>query len=233
MPDSRCVFITGASRGIGLAFAEQYAEDGWRVFASCRDLSAASELSQIAAHQPNVETLELDVTKAESLAALASRLRDTSIDVLINNAGVYGRKQLALAEVDPIEWQEVFAVNTIAPLLVSRALLPMLERGSEKLIAMLSSKVGSLADNSSGGNYAYRTSKAALNQVVKNLSIELAPRGLKTVALHPGWVMTEMGGPNALISAEESVRGLRQVMASVSLEQSGCFFDYEGKPVPW
>jgi NAD(P)-dependent dehydrogenase (short-subunit alcohol dehydrogenase family) len=233
MPDSRCVFITGASRGIGLAFAEQYAEDGWRVFASCRDLSAASELSQIAAHQPNVETLELDVTKAESLAALASRLRDTSIDVLINNAGVYGRKQLALAEVDPIEWQEVFAVNTIAPLLVSRALLPMLERGSEKLIAMLSSKVGSLADNSSGGNYAYRTSKAALNQVVKNLSIELAPRGLKTVALHPGWVMTEMGGPNALISAEESVRGLRQVMASVSLEQSGCFLDYEGKPVPW
>lgn len=233
MPDSRCVFITGASRGIGLAFAEQYAEDGWRVFASCRDLSAASELSQIAAHQPNLETLELDVTKAESLAALASRLRDTSIDVLINNAGVYGRKQLALAEVDPIEWQEVFAVNTIAPLLVSRALLPMLERGSEKLIAMLSSKVGSLADNSSGGNYAYRTSKAALNQVVKNLSIELAPRGLKTVALHPGWVMTEMGGPNALISAEESVRGLRQVMASVSLEQSGCFLDYEGKPVPW
>lgn len=227
------VVVTGASRGIGLELTRQYAERGCRVFATCRDPASAGDLQALSTSSPGVEILALDVTDAGQIDSLAAKLEREPLDLLLNNAGVYGRKRLALSEIEPEEWLSVMATNTVAPLLVTRALLPGLRIGRGRRVAMMSSKVGSVSDNSSGGNYAYRTSKAALNQVVKNLSIELAPDGIVVVALHPGWVRTEMGGPNALIEVEESVRGLRAVIDGLGATDSGSFLAYDGSPIGW
>ncbi len=233
MSGTRTVFVTGASRGIGLGFVEQYADAGWRVLASCRDLSTATDLTGLAASHGGIELFELDVTQPDATEALSTELGEMAIDVLVNNAGIYGRKRLPLAQVDRAEWLSVLEVNALAPFFVTRALLPQLDLGESKVVAMLGSKVGSMADNAAGGNFAYRTSKAALNQVVKTLSIDLADRGLLTVALHPGWVQTDMGGPNALIDIEESVRGLRKVIDELRPDQSGSFLSFDGRTIPW
>ena len=225
--------MTGSNRGIGLELVRSYAEDEWRVFATCRSPGSATELGAIASRHANVEVLPLDVADADGIRDLGERLSGEAIDVLLNNAGVYGRKRLALGEVDETEWLSVLRVNAIAPFMVARAVLANLDRGERKLIVMLSSKVGSRTENTSGGIFAYRTSLAALNQVVKTLSIDLADRGIQTVALHPGWVQTEMGGPNALISTAESVRGLRRVIDELTPDQSGAFLAFDGRPLPW
>jgi len=230
---SRRVLITGASRGLGLELARQYADAGWQVEATCRRPERAEALQRLAADGAPVRTHALDVRSAEQIDALASTLADTSLDLLFHNAGIYGRKRLPIEAVDADEWLDVLATNALAPFFLTRALLPPLERGREKKIAVLGSKVGSIADNTSGGNYGYRTSKAALNQVVRNLAIDLADRGIRVVALHPGWVKTDMGGPNALIEPEESVRGMRRVVERLTEGQSGGFFAYDGSRVPW
>ena len=231
--DFRTVLVTGSNRGIGLELVRSFAADGWRVVATCRDPANATELAAVAAAHPAVAVSDLDVCDAGDIDRLAADLRGQPVDLLLHNAGVYGRKALPLGAVDPAEWISVFETNTIAPFLLTRALLPQLEQGRDKRVAMLSSKVGSIEDNSSGGNYAYRTSKAALNQVVKSLSIDLAGRSITVVALHPGWVKTEMGGPNALIDTAESVAGLRRVLGGLTPSDTGRFLAFDGKPVPW
>ncbi|MBB5209878.1 SDR family oxidoreductase [Microbulbifer hydrolyticus] len=227
------ILITGCNRGIGLEMTRQFAEDGWHVIATCRNPSAAWELGELAAANQNIEIHSLDVTDYEQMAELASDLKGRPLDILLSNAGYYGPKGVALGNVDVEEWRKVLEANTIAPYKLVETFYPQLAAGARKVVGILSSKVGSIDDNDSGGGYIYRSSKTAVNQVVKSLSIDLADQGIKVLALHPGWVQTDMGGPNALISAEESVAGLKQLLLKASAENSGHFYNYDGSSIPW
>lgn len=221
------IFITGASRGLGLEFARQYAAAGWSVTAACRDPSKASDLAGL-----GVETVALDLAESESIRSAAESLRGRSFDVLLSNAGVYGEGQ-QFGRLSEAEWERVMLVNAIAPLKLTEAFLPHLLAGQKKLVVFLTSKMGSIADNSSGGAYIYRSSKAALNAAVKSLSIDLAPRGVTTLLLHPGWVQTDMGGPNALVAPGDSIAGMRRQIDAVEPGQPLKFLDYTGAPLPW
>lgn len=229
----RHVIITGANRGIGLAFVKHYLLSGWQVSACCRDLSKALELKQLLSGDNSLNVIELDVTDPSSITRLAQAVDAQPIDLLINNAGYYGPKGVSFGHTAVEEWRRVLEVNTIAPLLLTEALYPNLKRAIRPLVAFISSKVGSMEDNTSGGGYYYRSSKAALNSVVKSLSIDLRQDGIKCVALHPGWVQTEMGGPNALIDTDTSVEGMCQVIDTLTPNQSGNFYDYQGAVIPW
>ncbi len=228
-----CVVITGCSRGIGLELACQYAEAGWRVIATAREPDVNPVLRQLAVNHARLSVHTLDVSRDDSIASFVRDLGGKPVDLLINNAGVYGTGGSDVGSLTRQEWRQVLEVNTLSPLMVIQALLPNLEAGELKIVGMMSSKVGSIADNSSGGCYYYRSSKAALNQVVKSLSIDLASQGIKVVALHPGWVQTQMGGPNALIDTQQSATGLRAVLAGLDTAGSGCFYSYDGTEVPW
>lgn len=227
------ILVTGANRGIGLMFAEQFAADGWQVLACCRNPAAAGQLQLLSDRFPAVEVHALDVTDYEQMAALGDQLGDRPIDILLSNAGIYGSKGLSFGEVDAKEWRQVLEVNTIAPLMLVQTFVEQVAASQQKLVAVISSKVGSIADNSSGGSYVYRSSKTAVNQVVKSLSIDLASRDIAVISLHPGWVQTDMGGPNAEISPDESVSGLKSILQSAGLSQSGQFIEFNGDSIPW
>jgi len=226
------VLLTGANRGIGLEFVKQYLEAGWQVLACCRDPEQANALQALGDHS-SLSIHQLDVADAQSIQALASELANQPIDILLNNAGIYATGANHFGEVDTGIWIRAIQTNTIAPLLMAQAFIHNIEQGERKLIATLSSKVGSIDDNQSGGGYAYRSSKSAVNQVMKSLSIDLAPRGINTVSLHPGWVQTDMGGPNALINTKESVTGMMSVLDNLSNDLSGSFINYDGSIIPW
>ena len=167
------------------------------------------------------------------MQALAYELRHEAIDMLINNAGVYGSDKNSFGKVDAHDWVETFKVNTIAPMKMSELFVEQLALGQSKIIACLSSKMGSMDDNTSGGSYIYRSSKAALNAVVKSLSHDLADKSIKCVALHPGWVKTDMGGPSAEISSKESVAQMFNTLLNLKAEDSGRFIDIDGSDIPW
>lgn len=226
------VLVTGANRGIGLEFAAQYAEDGWRVIASCRQPEQASELARLAT-DGNVKIVQLDVTDGASVSALAAELKGSPLELLINNAGVYGPKGRGLGELDGAAWLEVFATNSIAPLQITGALLANLKAAKRPRVVGISSRMGSIGDNSSGGAYIYRSSKAALNAALASAAIDLREAGIAVGILHPGWVETDMGGSNALIDTATSVAGLRKVIDKLDLKNSGRFFSYDGSSIPW
>jgi len=230
---NRTILITGANRGIGLKLTEQFAEDGWQVLACCRNPADAEQLRALAERGLAIELHALDVTNYDQMATLADQLRGKSIDVLLSNAGIYGSKGAGFGKVDAEEWRQVLEVNTIAPLILVQAFVEQVAASQQKLVAIISSKVGSIADNSSGGSYMYRSSKTAVNQVVKSLSIDLAERAISVISLHPGWVQTDMGGPNAEISTDQSVSGLKSILQSAGLAQSGHFIEYNGNNIPW
>ena len=225
------VLITGANRGLGLEFTKQYAADGWSVLACCRHPQSALDLQALAKVNANISIQSLDVADFAQIDALALQLKDEAIDVLINNAGVYPAS--SFGDTNYQAWAEGFKVNSMAPLKMTEAFVQHLTRGQLKKIATLSSKMGSLDDNSSGESYSYRSSKTAVNMVMKSLSIDLKPYGISVVTLHPGWVQTDMGGSNALISAHTSVSCLRKVIESLSLDSTGKFMAYDGKAIPW
>jgi NAD(P)-dependent dehydrogenase (short-subunit alcohol dehydrogenase family) len=225
------VLITGTNRGIGLEFVRQYAEDGWRVLACCRDPDDASDLQNLAGAHSNIEMFALDVGDFPQIEQLANRLRHERIDVLINNAGVYPSS--SLGEIDYEAWSTAFKVNSMAPLKMVEAFTPHVANSLLKKIATLSSKMGSLDDNTSGGSYLYRSSKTAVNMVMKSLAIDFKVYGISVVTLHPGWVQTDMGGPNGLIDTRTSVQGLREVIANLTLQTSGKFIAYDGKEIAW
>ena len=227
------ILITGANRGIGLELSGQFAEDGWQVLACCRNPADAGELQALSGKHPAIEIHALDVTDYEQMTALSNQLVGRTIDVLLSNAGIYGSKGVGFGGVDPEEWRQVFEVNTIAPLMLVQAFVEQVAASQQKLVAIISSKVGSIADNSSGGSYVYRSSKTAVNQVVKCLSNDLAERGIAAISLHPGWVQTEMGGPNAEISTNESVSGLKNILQSAGTAQNGQFIEFNGDHIPW
>lgn len=221
------VLITGANRGIGLEFARQYANDGWEVIATCRDPGHAAELKAL-----NVDVRALDVADFGAIAALGTKLSGRGIDVLINNAGIYGGEQ-SFGSVDPDGWVQALRVNAMAPLKMAEAFAQHLQAGQRRVIASITSRMGSIDDNTSGGAYAYRSTKAALNAVNKSLSVDLRPRGIICIVLHPGWVKTAMGGAGALITAQQSVSGMRRIIDGATASHSGRFFNYDGQEIPW
>ena len=227
------ILITGANRGIGLEMTAQFAADGWQVIACCRNPATAQALQALAENHAGIEIHALDVTDYARMAALSAELAGRPIDILLSNAGIFGAKGVGFGAVDPAEWREVLEVNTIAPLMLAQAFVEQVAASERKLIAVISSKVGSIADNGSGGGYVYRSSKTAVNQVVKSLSIDLAGRGISAISLHPGWVKTDMGGPNAEIGSDESVAGLKAILQSAGIAESGQFIEYDGSPIPW
>ncbi len=223
------VLITGANRGIGLEFARQYAAAGYRVHGACRAPGSADALASLG---ERVTLHALDVTDHAGIEALAAGLENEAIDIVINNAGIYGEAQ-DFGKIDYAAWEEVMRVNTLAPLKMAECFLPHLEAGKMKMIASLTSRMGSIAENDAGGVYIYRSSKAALNAAARSLAIDLAPRGITVIVFHPGWVKTDMGGPGALIDAETSVAGMRAVIKGAGPKVSGRFFAYDGAEVPW
>ena len=221
--------ITGAGRGLGLEFARQFADDGWTVLAGVRDPESADDLRRI---DGDVSPVPLDVADPASVAILGERLSGVPIDLLINNAGVYGPRQMALGAFDFDAWREVFEVNTLAPMRVAEAFIEHIRASEGRKIVTVSSKMGSIAD-SSGGSYIYRSSKAGVNAAMKALAMDLQPEGFTVIVVHPGWVQTDMGGPSALIDAVESVTGLKRVIDGLTLSDSGRFINYDGTEIPW
>ena len=225
------VLITGASRGIGIELARAYAADGWRVHACCRHPEAAEELERsLDGHGAQLH--RLDVTKASDIAALAEALRPESIDLLINNAGIIGGEQ-DFGSVDYASWERVWRTNVIAPFRVAEAFVPHVAASGRRCMAFVSSISGSIESVDAGGGYIYQSSKTGLNMVVANLARDLAGRGITVLALHPGWVRTDMGGMDAPVSPEESIAGMRRVIAESGSERSGTLWDYRGDRLPW
>lgn len=230
----KTILITGANRGLGLEFCREYLAAGWRVIATCRSPALAKELALLAAQYPDLKIETLDVADFAQITALSERLSAETIDVLLNNAGVYGdREAQSFGSLDYQEWADTFVINTMAPVKMAEAFLPQLQRGQDKLIASVSSLMGSISDNTSGGSLIYRSSKAALNAVMKSLALDLQARSIGVLILHPGWVKTDMGGKNALIEVEESVSGMREQIQAFTLAQSGSFVRYDGGLVAW
>lgn len=229
------ILITGANRGLGLELVRQYAADGWTVHACCRNPENAGSLLAMADHAGSlVHVHRLDVTHGIEREILAAQLQDHPLDILLNNAGVSGGwNQQGFGDTSPGRWEKVFMTNTIAPLLLMEAFLTPLTRSEHKLIANMSSKMGSMADNASGGSYLYRSSKAALNAVTVSAARDLAPQGITVVALHPGWVRTDMGGPSGELSVTTAVAALRRNLSALTQADSGRFIDIDGTDIPW
>jgi NAD(P)-dependent dehydrogenase (short-subunit alcohol dehydrogenase family) len=226
--------ITGANRGIGLEFARQYLGDGWQVYAACRNPNSASELRRLAnASGDKLRILALNVTEPASIKAAAAELDGQTIDLLLNNAGVGGARGQTIGNIDYGAWARILDANTMGPMRVSEAFVDLVARSKRKLIVTLTSGMGSIADNTSGGSISYRSSKAAVNMVMRSLAIDLAPRGVTCVVVNPGWVRTDMGGPHATMTPAESVTRLRQLIETLGPAQSGKFFNYDGREYLW
>lgn len=222
--------VTGASRGIGLEFVRVLVARGDRVIATARDPSTAKDL---AALRGSIRIVQLDASDPASIRGLAHRIGDERIDVLINNAGVASRASKHLADLDAAEMASVFMVNSIAPMLIARELIAHLRKGRRKTIVQITSQLGSLANNTGGSSYGYRASKSALNQLNRSLANELRPDGFTCLAIHPGWVRTDMGGAGADLSVQESVAHMLRVVDGTTPDRSGSFLNYDGTPLPW
>ena len=223
MSDSNVVVITGANRGIGLELARHYAAEGCEVIGVCRQSS--EELAGVAGQVID----GVDVTTDAGIDKLKSGLAGKRISLLINNAGLLQDEQLGGIDFDSIRTQ--MEINAYAPLRVAEALAPLMGQGSK--IANITSRMGSIADNDSGGRYGYRASKAALNAFGKSLAVDLKPRGIAVAQLHPGYVKTRMVNFGGLITPEESARGLAERIANLTLENTGSFWHSNGEELPW
>ncbi|MCC6645210.1 MAG: SDR family oxidoreductase [Polyangiaceae bacterium] len=225
---ARHVVVTGANRGIGLGLVRLLLSRGDSVTGTARDADAAGELRATGAR-----VLPLDVTSADSVAALSRALGDASVDVLVNNAGVSAGWGGGVEELPLDTCERLFRVNALGPLAVTRALLPHLRRGAGKTVMHVTSMMGSISDNTSGGSYAYRMSKAALNMASRSLAIDLRGERISSFVVHPGWVKTDMGGPGATVEVDECVAGLARLLDGDALARSGRFFHYLGHEAPF
>ena len=227
------VLITGTNRGIGLEFAKQFIARGDTLLATCRDIASATELDRLKVNNEKLQIFELDVSSQESMESLPEKLEGQAIDIFINNAGVYGPRDSEFGNVSTGEWAKVFQINAKAPMILTQLLIENLHDGFEKKLIYISSKMGSIDDNKGGGSYVYRSSKAALNAVAKCIAVDLGNSGYSVAVLHPGWVQTDMGGPNALIDAGTSVSNMINVIDNLNTQNSGSFFNYDGVIIPW
>ena len=204
--------ITGVSRGLGQELARQYAADGWEVIGTTRR--------------------DMDMNDRTQIARFARKLGKKPIDLLFCNAGISGKRGMAVGSFDFDSWEEVLRVNLLGPAALAEALVDNVAASGRKTIAMMSSRLGSISE-SSGMTLPYSTSKAALNMLVKGLAATLAGRGITVVALSPGWVRTDMGGAGAPLAPEVSVRGLKNVIQNLKSKDSGKFFSHDGSEIPW
>lgn len=227
------VLITGANRGIGLEFCKQYLEQGYKVFACCRDVSRAEQLKQLQ-HEfaDNMVIITLDVASETSIQQLQASLSNEPVDIVINNAGIFSVNN-DNDLLNSKSWQPIFQINAIAPYLLTQLLIDNLIRGHQKKVINISSEMGSISLNHTGGHTPYRASKAALNAITKNLAIEVTDKGITLVAIHPGWVQTDMGGPNGQLSPQASVSAMRELIEKMTLTDSGKFYNYTGEELPW
>jgi NAD(P)-dependent dehydrogenase (short-subunit alcohol dehydrogenase family) len=220
------VLITGAGRGLGLEFARQYAADGWKVIGTVRDAKGEAALAGIA------EAKRADVTDRASLKALARDLGARPVDLLIANAGIYGPRNVSFGSLDHQAWAEVFRVNVLGAAATAEALVDNVAASIRKTIVLMSSRMGSITE-AMGGELPYITSKAALNMLASAMARELRPRGVIVIALSPGWVKTDMGGPFAPLEPATSIANLRKLLAGLTPEHSGRFLAYDGSQIPW
>jgi NAD(P)-dependent dehydrogenase (short-subunit alcohol dehydrogenase family) len=194
----------------------------------------ARELKELGSrHAKRISVLALDVTNGESVEAAAGQLRGEPIDLLLNNAGVGSPPRQRIGSLDYAAWARVLDANVLGPARMIEAFVENVAKGRDKRIVTVTSLMGSIADNSSGGSYAYRSSKAGVNAAMKSFSIDLAPRGVTCVVVHPGWVRTDMGGAGGKLAPAESVKSLRSLIESLKKKDSGKFFNYDGTPLPW
>ncbi len=224
--------VTGANRGIGLGVSELLLARGDHVFAACRDPEGATGLHGLKArHADRLTLVSLDVTSPDSVTQAAGAV-EAPIHVLLNNAGIYGpRDRQGALDMDFDAWEEVLRVNVLAPLRVSQAFLPQVERGRGKIVT-ISSQMGSLA-GSSGGSLAYRSSKAAVNKAMLGLAEAVRPMGIPVAVMHPGWVRTDMGGAGATLSVADSAAGIIRTIDGLDMRRTGSFLNYDGSTIPW
>lgn len=247
------VLVTGAGRGLGLEFVRQYASEGWSVLAGVRDVSRCPELRALAnaaagARAPagvapaRVEEHALDIADHASIDALAAKLHGRTIDVLLNNAGTMGNGSFAeqglqfgkFGGSDFADWEHVLRINTLAPMKMAEAFVAHVAASEQKKIVSLTSVVGSIGKNTIGSLYAYRSSKAALNAVMRSLAIDLGRQyGIIAAPIHPGWARTDMGGPRADVDPAASVAGVRKVIAGLDTDRAGRFWMFDGSELPW
>lgn len=234
------VLVTGANRGLGLELAKQYAAEGWRVFAACRRASPA--LAGLAGLRPEVRVLALDVADHGSIEAAARELDGEAIDVLLNNAGTMGgrgtfdeesMREQSFGHTDYEDWASVLRVNLMGPMKMAEAFVEHVARSGQRKVVTLTSMVGSNGLNTIGGLYAYRSSKAAVNAVMKSMSIDLLKRDILAVAIHPGWASTDMGGPRAGITPAQSAAGMRAVIAGLTRGHLGSVLAWDGQVLPY
>ena len=228
------LLITGANRGIGLELCKQYLKEGWNVHACCRNAKKAGDLNKL--EDKNKKTLtvhNLDVTKEIQMEALKKALKSKPVDLLINNAGVHALGASEFGKTDDKAWEEAVAVNLIAPMKMMEYFVENVSVSDKKIIASISSKMGSMDDNGSGGAYAYRATKAALNAVMVSAAHDLRHLDITALILHPGWVRTDMGGPHGEISVEKSAKMMRKILEGCEITDTGKFFDIDGSIIPW
>jgi len=230
----KTILITGANRGIGLAFSQFYAQQGDQVLACCRHPETATDLQQLAETFPAIQCYQLDVLDRQGIDDLAEDLSDVTVDILIANAGIYGdTPEHPFGKLDYEAWLRTLETNVLGAVKTAEAFLPHLKRSGAPVIAAISSLMGSITDNGGGGSICYRSSKAALNAAMKSISIDLKPAGIGVLIFHPGWVQTDMGGPNALIDTATSVQGMMAEINQFDLSKTGQFIKYDGTPMPW
>lgn len=227
------ILITGANRGLGLEFVERYLESGDDVIATYRNEESSFDLINMRDERSNLKLLHLDVSSNKSLNSFAENLGDSPIDIFINNAGVYGPRNSSFENVNEENWIPAIKVNAIAPLLLTQLIIKNIRAGTDKKLIYITSKMGSIDDNKGGGAYVYRSSKTALNAVVKSLSVDLKNENIAVALIHPGWVKTDMGGPNALIERDTSVRGMTEVISNLDISSTGNFYNYDGSIIAW
>jgi len=233
------VLITGANRGLGLEFSRQYAADGWGVFATARVPEKGEELRRLAAQYSKLSLHTLDITSEESVQDLVDALDGKPLDVLILNSGIYPREGQTIGQIDYEGWREAFETNVLGTIRMSEALLENVAASERKQIAAISTSLSSLrgVQGSSvaqaGTSYQYRTTKTALNMAMSILAKEVAPRGIRVVIFDPGWVKTDMGGAHAQLTPQQSISGMRKVLAGNAMEISGKFLGHDGTLRPW
>lgn len=223
------ILITGANRGIGLMFAKSFSNNVDTVYTTVRDLNNCDELKKI----KNIEILELDLLDKNSIKSFCSEIKDIPLDLILNNAGTFQDEQMEETNLDSDLWLDEIMINAIGPMTLTQKLKENLMSGIEKKVVFISSQMGSVDDNYSGGYYFYRTSKSALNSAAKSLAIDWKADNISVLMLHPGWVKTDMGGSKAKLEIEESVSSMLKVINTFDISKTGSFVNYDGKKLEW
>lgn len=223
----KTILITGTSRGLGEELAKQFSYKNWNVIAGIRNNNG----KKFESVSKNFIRVQLDVNKSNDIKNLVNLIGENRLDAIINNAGIYFKDKLESISIKNMI--EMYKINTIAPLIISQNFLHCISKSKIKIIAVITSRMGSFGNSTGGESYGYRASKAAANMVVKTMSLDLESHGIKILALHPGWVQTEMGGNNAIISVAESASGIKEIIINSSNFKNGGYYNYKGEKLEW